>query len=321
MKKYLPGFIIGVLLIAAIFWGFKNFYLDHASKDDPINSASTHEAPTGVLEPPSEPGPAEMDEATTGRSSAKRIVRVPDKSYEETQPERDPDIKLQESTKRMLESALNGEAEKAINISRLARQCNQQMTEEWVRIRLEKMSKADFNTHTTHSFGNGETRSFNSFQEYESTLWAEFDQCRSIQSLFNDDLRERLQYLAENGNVVARYLYAMWPPKQGGLGSEETLQVLEYQNRALEYTWLNIDEDEPLGVLAFGQSFDAGAPGLFTPRNFVQNEIFLLAAKKCGLGGPWLESKVAEIRQTWIGRVGDVPFEESADDIKELFCD
>jgi hypothetical protein len=224
----------------------------------------------------------------------------------------------------MLEAALSGEANNAINIGELARQCNQGMTEEWVRIRLERASKSNFNSQTSHSFGNGQTRSFNSFEEFESTLWTEFDQCRSIQSLFNDDLRERLQHLAENGNVTARYLHAMWPPEQGSIDSEETLQVLEYQNRALEYTWLNIDESEPLGVLAFAQSFGAGSPGLFTPRNFVQNEIFLLAAKKCGLGGPWLESKVVEIRQKWVAMTGegaDDPIEVSSHDIKELFCE
>lgn len=324
MKKNLSGVIIGVVLVAGAIWGFRNLYFDNSSLDDLTNSESSHEESSGVLEPQLELVPAEKYEATTGKKNAKSIVRVPGKTHEELQPERDLDIEIQESTKKMLEAALNGEAEEAINIGELARQCNQQMTEERVRIRLDNMSETDFNPQTKHSFGNSQMRSFKSFEEFESTLWAEFDQCRSIQNLFNDDLRERLQLLAENGNAIARYLYAMWPPEQGGIGSRETLEVLEYQNRALEYTWLNIDERESLGVLAFGQSFGAATPGLFTPYNYVQNEIFLLAAKKCGLSSPWLESKVSEIRQKWIGMTGgsaDAPVEVSSDDIKELFCD
>ena len=323
MKKYLPGMMIVSVLVAVVLWAFKNYYLDQSTIDDPIISEPYQVESSGDMQLNPESVLAEKNERTPGKKNAKRIVHVPDKTNEEPQSERELDIELQESTKIMLETALDGKAEDAISISELARQCNQGMTEEWVRIRLKSMSKADFNPQTRHSFGNAQMMSFSSFEEIESTLWAQFDQCRAIQGLFNDDLRERIQQLADNGNVMARYIYAMWPPVQGGMGSEETLQLLEYQNRALEYTWLNVEEAEPIGLLAYGQSYGS-AHGLFTPSNYVQNEIFLLAANKCGLGGPWLEAKVAGIRQKWIEITGgstDLPIDVSSNEIKELFCD
>ena len=111
-------------------------------------------------------------------------------------------------------------------------------------------------------FASGEFRQFESTDQYSDFLWQRFEQCSSIRDRLEGNLRGDLARMAENGSVTARYLYAMWPPASY-LGSAE-LDVmqdwLEYQDRALEFTWQNLFEHEPLGLLAMGQSFASARP-------------------------------------------------------------
>jgi hypothetical protein len=151
-----------------------------------------------------------------------------------------------------------------------------------------------------------------------------YDQCLVIRSIFKNDLHKQIARQAAKGNKVARYLYAMWPPSLGGrFRTGKMPEWLEYQNQALAYTWKNIDEGEPLGLLAFGQSFSNSSGGLFTPINLRYAQVFFLAANKCGLESAWLETEISkyivdlsvDIGGTKLGRM-----EIHADELEELFC-
>ncbi len=260
-------------------------------------------------------------EESQAASTARRIIHVPGNNPETPQGENAVDNELQESTKKMLDSAIEGKTEDAINISQLLKQCSNRQDEGLVRSQLNHLRTATFSPSTTHSLS-GVSGSFDSFEELESAMWQSFDQCRSIKSLFDDDLRELLKSMARNGSVTARYLYATWPPKHPDrIEPEYTLALLEYRNLAHEFTWRNLDEGEPLGVLAFAKSFAIGNPYLFSAPNFMQYQNFIFAAKKCGLSSPWLDTQVNQIRERWAAIGGINPVEEASDETAELFCD
>lgn len=139
----------------------------------------------------------------------------------------------------------------------------------------------------------GEARQFANLAEYEAYLWARHDDCEAFGEIADDDFRRLLLAEASAGNVFARYLYAMWPPRET---AANIAAMLEYQERALDFTWRNIEQGEPLGLLALGQSYrQAGTTPLFTPRNTVLGRVFLLAAARCGIESPMLNREMDRI--------------------------
>jgi hypothetical protein len=104
--------------------------------------------------------------------------------------------------------------------------------------------------------------------------------CNDVAAILNDALRSELELLARDGHVMARYLYAMWRPNP--VLSEEALErALHWQMNAAEFSYANVAEGEPIGLLAFGQSY---AEGLFTPTDQRLAHLMLNAAYQCGYG-------------------------------------
>jgi hypothetical protein len=323
MKKYFPGVVIAAMLLAVTLWWLKGGYFNNTETGEAPLTSQIQTESNGDAENAPNLAAVEADDVTTGKGHAKRIVHVPDNNSDKPQSEREIDIEFQQSTETVLQSALDGKSEDAVGIGQLVRICSAETSEDRVLAMLSSYSDVQFTSGRNFSFGNGQRVSIDSFEELESFLWTQFDHCRSVQSLFDDDLHDRIHRMAENGNVVARYLYAMWPPKVTGIETEDILKRLDYQSRALEYTWKNIDAREPLGVLAFGQSFGAAQPGLFTPVDFTQNRIFLLAAKKCVQDDSSLVAEIDKINadgfQVGTGRIND-RVEVVSDEISNLFC-
>ncbi len=328
MKKFIPGLVILVcLVLLAISWVWiRNSDNAHTKESDSSIPEIANTA--GEAIPASETSPVQADESVTGGKHAKTIAHVPGNPAEIAQTDHEVDIEFQESVKKQLDSALSGNTEDAIATSNLMRQCNSGFKEDHVQKYLADFSKMTFTSETYLSFGDGQQFLFDSLESLEAHLWKKHDQCRAAESLFEDDLRDRIKLLADNGIVTARYVYALWPPRQSGNVSEDTLKLLEYQHDAVEYTWNNTDEREPLGVLAFAQSYAALTPGLFTPSNYMQGLNFLLASRKCGLNSPWLEAEIkAKIEQRMMFsdpaslEAFMAATESAADEIKKLFCD
>lgn len=255
---------------------------------------------------------------------AKSLTHVP-ANLQPEQTHREIDLAFQESTKEILESALKGNTENAINFVGLTRQCLATLAQSEAQLKrnLDSYLQRGFNPERAHYMSNGEFMQFESFEQYENHMWKQFDQCNSTSTLRNNDLRKRIARLAENGHVTARYLFAMWPPTAVAFNSDSIIDWLDYQNLALEFTWQNIEEGEPLGLLAYSQSFATFQVKYFTPSNSHYAEVFLLTAKVCGLTSTWVDEKLSKIGQRWDKQSRQDHFENlhsSADELKEMLC-
>ena len=91
----------------------------------------------------------------------------------------------------------------------------------------------------------------------------------------------------------------MWPPDQEKTARNQLIVWLEYTSKAMDFTWKNISEREPLGLLAFGQSLEAPTAYCFTVRNPVYGQAFILAAEKCGLNNQMVTTKVGNLQESW----------------------
>ncbi len=238
------------------------------------------------------------------------------------------DWEIEEVTRDAIDSALEGDIDDAIAISDLIRQCrvgfdSEQHVQNQLNVMAKRVNQGKSIPNTFH-IGTGEKVSFTTIQEYEVFLWTRFAQCDATRGMFNQPLRERLIQLAENGNVSARYMYAMWLPKIANISENQMTDWLIYQNLALEFTWQNINEGEPLGMLAYGQSLETVHPPYFTTRNRNYGQAFILASEKCGLNNSTLAKKVDSIEKMWSQRQMSQylnNIEKLAEEITAMFCD
>ena len=165
---------------------------------------------------------------------------------------------------------------------------------------------------------------FRSFEDLEADMWAQYDRCELARTVLDESLYEQVVRLAETGLPSARYLYSVWPPEPDAMGVTGTLELLEYQTLALEYTWLNLQERNSLGLLAMAQSYGARRNPLFTPTNVVQGQVFTLAAAKCGIENEWLSRRTENFGR-WLSRfqsgIVELPsLDEDASLLAERFC-
>ena len=229
-----------------------------------------------------------------------------------------------------VEAALDGHVDSLIGISRKINQCSVGMSsEERFQARLDRAAKSFarnpnapiFSARGSHGGGGVQ---YKSFEDLEADMWARFDECQVVRDVMDETLHEQVTRLAESGLPSARYLYSVWPPDQDSLLAVNTLEVLEYQSLALEFTWMNMQERNPLGLLAMSQSYNAFRPPMFTPRNVVQSQVFRLASMKCGIDNEWLTDRALNFQQG-TGRfqaehTGMPSLDEDAEILAERFC-
>jgi hypothetical protein len=198
---------------------------------------------------------------------------------------------LQDEYRYTTESVLHGDPDSAIELGRLLDYCRSGFrSADQIQRSLESIAGQGEWKGARNMVIRGESLNFKTFGEYESYLWKRHDQCTALQSVTGRKLQGDIQNAADAGDPVARYVYAMWPPEES-FGT--TAATLEYHERALEYTWRNIEEGQPLGLLALGQSYmNRGTSPLFTPWNHTLGRIFILAAAKCGLSNAWLDEEI-----------------------------
>lgn len=228
---------------------------------------------------------------------------------------------------RRVEAGLDGEIDALIDLSRMIGSCQRGMgNEERVQERLDRM--AEFNSRNPGGpvmpgRGGGSVE-YRSFEDLEADMWVQFDRCQVAKDVLDESLYEQVKRLAESGLPSARYLYSVWPPDQHGMIALNTLELLEYQSLALEYTWLNMQARDPLGMLAMAQSYSARRPQMFTPGNAIQGQVFLLASMKCGIDNEWLDERSANFGQRFSrfqGRNTEIPsLDEDAAALTEMFC-
>lgn len=329
MKIFLTSILVlAVISGGVLFW--LNQAPDRSEPDSPPVLIVEETPETQPGDEPEEPmglHPAAEEKGGVNQY-AKRITAVPGDPNEETQQLGRPfDFEFQESVKKMVESALGGVVEDAVSLGQLFSRCSgTPMNEADILTVLQNKSR-NFSTKTRWMMSNGDRRTFKSFEEFESYHWELYDQCRVMHAVAEDDLHERIVQIAQSGHIFARYVFAMWRPQSLGtkVDTENMLDWLVYQDQALEYTLQNVNEGEPLGLLALGQSYQSFQLGLFTPRKMRFDEPYYLAAKKCGLQSAWLDAQIEEfIKRMSDSEQGLANLEQidaSADELKALFCD
>ena len=229
---------------------------------------------------------------------------------------------------RRVEKALAGDVDHLIGMSRMIRDCSRGMnSEEQLQQRLDRMAQFQSRNPGGPAMpgrGGGGSVEYESLEDMEADMWARFDECQVAKDVLDESLYEQVCRLAESGWPSARYLYAIWPPSQDSFLAIDTLEMLEYQSLALEYTWMNMQEREPLGLLAMAQSYSANRPSMFTPSNGIQGQVFLLASMKCGIDNEWLEKRSINFGQgvsRFQGRNMELPdLDEDAAALAEMFC-
>jgi hypothetical protein len=228
---------------------------------------------------------------------------------------------------RRAEKALAGDIDALIDLARLIDGCQRGMSsEEQLQQRLDRMAQFQSRNPGGPAMpgrGGGSVE-FESFEELEADMWARFDECQVSKEVLDESLYEQVSRLAEAGVPSARYLYAVWPPNQDSFLDVDVLELLEYQSLALDYTWLNMQERNPLGLLAMSQSYGARRPSMFTPGNGIQSQVFLLASMKCGVDNKWLERRSLNFEQSvsrFQGQGTEMPsLDDEAAALAEMFC-
>lgn len=120
-----------------------------------------------------------------------------------------------------------------------------------------------------------------------------FHACPKILEVVGD-AREDIKRLAQAGDVMARYIYSLWPPDLA-TESSPLLTQTEWELLAKDFTFGNIESGEPLGLRALGLSYYSGT---FTPQNSALGMGLLMAATSCGLAHPPTEQFLQRLAET-----------------------
>ncbi|MFC1778368.1 hypothetical protein ACFL3I_13695 [Pseudomonadota bacterium] len=284
-------------------------------------------APTEANQQPDKP-----EQVDKGSGTAKRIRVGQDQTDEVRTPEKtaeNPEIEWENNfiAENTLESALTGDIDDSIAVSELIGQCRSaNLNEKSVQADLARKAQSVTKENpvpTPLLLGTGETMKFKTFADYENYVWTQFAECQSTRGMFDQSLRDRLAQMAESGNVNARYLYAMWVPVPKGSDEDQLIEWMTYQSLAMDFTWKNITEGEPLGMLAYGRSLEQVGHVYFTPVSQKYGPAFIMAAYKCGLDNHIVNRKVGNMTSSWqkrnmkmmLGRV-----ESLSDKLAKTFC-
>ena len=313
------------LAVASGYWWYTNVSASAQVENEPLSLMEGESTETvNSLPVLSEISALETDsgEAESG-PEFKTIVEVPD--YRPTSSSLEKfDDEIQQATAQKIERALAGDIDEAVDVGKFNMYCETRFNKvRDVERRIGWMSRRSNRFPANMSVTSGGFQSFATIDDYETYLLSQLDECDASRELFDDELRERLVRLAESGDAVARYLYAMWLPDGGLTEHENIVKRLEYESRALEFTWQNISEHHALGLLAFGQSYLNSRPGFFTPSDSSTGRIFLMAARNCGIESPWLISELLSIGSRWDARRRQeyiARLEITAMDMSRVFC-
>lgn len=309
IKHTLLQLVLIVVVIALGWFVFRGS--DEPEPESPKQVKATEQP--AVDTPPDSTGmdKAELDEQAVedvdSRRTARKIVSnstaAPSSGSTPAAPAPVSNWENQYEASDALEAALMGDINEAIAISNLVLQCRAGYENETVvQNNLDKMSQTAKQGRPLPGLfmpSTGGTREFKTIAEYESFTWSQYAKCQTARSLFDKNLRKRLRDMAEAGNVHARYMYAMWVPTQSGLSNDDMLDWMTYQSHAMDYTWQNISEGEPLGLLAYGRSLEQSGHVYFTPRHTRYGPAFIMAAYKCGLENQTVDQKVGNLTSQW----------------------
>jgi hypothetical protein len=263
---------------------------------EPVDVAFLTEAPQGAVPEPEPAFEAEteldeleeldagMDRLDPSVGAARRIVHVPSDGILATPDEaRYDDIReigedeLEDFTDYNLRQALDGDLGAANRVVHAQRRCADAPSSA---LEVERQVQSRLGRYQWMAANRNRNRSYPTEAELREQATQQFENCRFMADLFTGDLRRQLEAMANRGHVMARYLYALWPPEIFGQ-PDAFLRQQEWAEKALSYSLANLTEGEPAGLLAFGQSYANN--GTFTARDRYLGTAFIIAALDCGL--------------------------------------
>ena len=298
-----------LVVIALLFYIFIG-QQDSTPTQETVAKIRMESADTAAVVPPDEASkePDKPELVKTGSGTAKRIKVRPDQTSKITKPDKSEENSEPEwgngfAAEGTLESALAGNINDSIAVTELAGQCRAGYdNEKYVQGNLNRRKQGVLKGEPVPTIklqSTGEDLKFKSFDDYENYVWDRYAECQSTRGMFDKSLRERLARLAEEGNVQARYMYAMWVPIPTGSDEDQLIEYMTYQSLAMDFTWQNIIAGEPLGLLAYGRSLEQAGHVYFTPPHMRYGPAFIMAAYKCGLDNTIVNRKVGHMTGSW----------------------
>ena len=296
-KNVLLVVLSAASLVTGIWWlGFRydNPQPTELSRDS--NPSLSVEQPESLLD-------AELSQQGTlppeaqSESTAGRIVHVPPGSSINTNPE--PNYYninavtaegLADFTNYNLEAALAGDLGAGYRVGRARERCiDVKLDSGEIEIRVQRaMRKYEQTRESGYPSYDSETdmvgNSYPTEAENRVNQIRWHEACVRQSEIFSEQLRQKLDRLAQQGHVVARYMYATWPPDYIGRTDAFLIQY-EWAAKAREFSFLNLDQGEVAGLLAFGQSFSRF--GSFTTFDRYLGYAFYKAAIDCGFLIGW----------------------------------
>ena len=220
-------------------------------------------------------------ESTNIATWRKRIDQAPEADKDNGKSSAASDQEHAEIISRTLDSALGGNIEDAVSVLKYLEYCNgAERNEQSLNSRIQLRGANPYGDLKIYQRVFNETVVFDRYEEWVAAKQRQYQECRITRHLFGSDLRSRLESQALNGDVLARFMYAMWSPPYPKHDPYKLIEGMGYTSLAYQFTIQNINEKEPLGLLAIGLSFRSGK---FTPRRVKFGRILMLAAQKCSV--------------------------------------
>lgn len=292
MTKSVLTVVISVIILAVASW-----WIGYGRDDQHVTDTSNNSGlPPPIQEPEILP---DEDASNYGLkieepqpvSFAKTIVHVPAGTVKPPSAESFDDLvsvtaeNLNEFTIENMAAALDGDLESGYRVAQARQRCRgaAKNIQELDRKIEERMRMVQYHLDNGRPIHTGEfDRPGNLFlteaeNRTHQARW--YETCRLQRELFNEELRKKLDAMARQGHVIARYLYAVWPPDQLDSPDQFMLEQ-EWGIKAQEYSFLNFQQGEVAGLLAFAEAYMTS--GLFTRHNNLLGLALYKAAYDCG---------------------------------------
>ncbi|KAA9130986.1 hypothetical protein F3N42_11595 [Marinihelvus fidelis] len=240
-----------------------------------VNADEVALAPRGVESAPVEPGPSQPSGGTVAQPQDPDDPAIADALEQVAKSETDLDL------------AMQGDIEAA---DRLASYINRGCRH------APRSTEALNRTLDTFQRSLAQADSVSARRNFEASIHGTtvmFHACAKILETVGN-AGEDIKRLAQSGDVVARYIYALWPPE---LANEDSplLAQTEWELLARDFIFQNIESGEPLGLVALGGSYNSGT---FTPQNNALGLGLLMAAANCGLVHPPTEKLLKRLAES-----------------------
>lgn len=323
--------LLALVTVLAGGWWLSSKWGKPVTEQAPVAAESTAQQ---TAEPPDEDWGLEQDSLLQDSVLDAALIDPPTPSAEttpeaadEAQPLTAEQQVIRQQIEAEIETALAGDDFEAIALGNLLRECQ-------VVPRSQQRITQSI-AHAARSFTNGEPPKqfrptgtpvqFESIEAFEDYQWNTFSRCQAARDLTNESFWERLVREADAGNPIARYLFAILPnnPALQGMGFDLWDEALQHSDQARHYTWRNLEDREPLGLLALAQT--EGTISRYTAAAGSTRTVLLLAAVKCGLETPDLlqmvDQRLQQMQRVKLTHPNALEqLNTASDEAKRMFC-